>query len=176
MQGTYKSLWNARNWCCWTVVLEKTFECPLDSKEIKSVSSKGNQPWRTDAETEAPILRPPDAKSWLIAKDPDTGKHWRQEKGLTEDKMVGWHHQFTEHEFEQTLGDSEGQGNLVCCNSWGHRVEHYWAIEQQIKYRTICLIPGTILLKQNLAIQYKIITMTTWVEDCLSQRWPHSTV
>ena len=104
------------------MVLEKTLESPLDWKEIKPVNLKGNQSWlfigRTDAE--APILWPPDAKSWLIGKDPDAGKDWGQEeKQATEDEMVGWHHQFNRNELEQTLGDSEGQGSLVCCSPWG---------------------------------------------------------
>ena len=90
--------------------MERTLESPLESKDIKSVNAKGNQPWifigRTDAE--APILWPPDANSWLIRKDPDAGKDWGQEKGATEDEMVGWHHQFNERESEQTPGDSEG--------------------------------------------------------------------
>ena len=105
---------------CW-----KTLESPLDSKEIKSVNPKGNQPWifigRTDADAEAPILWLPDAKNGLIGKDPDAGKDWRQEeKGMTEDEMVGWHHWLLGHEFEETLGDSEGQGSLACCNPRGH--------------------------------------------------------
>ena len=120
----YKESWVLKNWCFWTVVLEKTFEIPLDSKEIKPVNPKGNQPWiligRTDAEVEAPILWPPDAKSLRFGKDPDAGKDWRQEeKRMTEDEMVGWHHWFNGHEFVQTLGDSEGRGNLVCCSPWG---------------------------------------------------------
>ena len=95
------------------MVLEKTLESPLDSKEIKLVNSKGNQSWmyigRTDAEAEAPILWPPDVKIWLIWKEPDAGKDWKQEeKGTTEDEMVEWHHQLNRHESEQTLGDSEG--------------------------------------------------------------------
>ena len=103
--------WAPKNWCFWTVVLKKTFESPLDSKEIKPVNPKGNQPWiligSTDAE--APVLWPPDAKSWLIGKDPDAGKDWRQEeRGMTEDEMVGWHNQLSGHEFEQSQGDSEG--------------------------------------------------------------------
>ena len=103
---------------------EKTLESPLDSKEIKLVNPKENQPWiftgRTDAEAEAPILWPSDAKSWFIRKDPDAGKYWGQgEKGVTEDKMVGWHHWHNGYEFEQTLGDSEEQRSLVCCSSWG---------------------------------------------------------
>ena len=101
----YKESWAAKNWCFWTVVLEKTLESPLDCKEIQPVHSKGNQSWifigRTDAEDETLILWPPDVKNWLIGKDPDAGKDWRQEeKGMTEDEMVGWHHQLNRSEFE----------------------------------------------------------------------------
>ena len=104
---------------------ENSWEC-LDCKEIQSVHLKGNQSWifigRTDPEAEAPILWPPDAKNWLTGKDPDAGKDWRQEeKGMTEDEMVGWQHWLNGHEFEQTLGDSEGQGDLVCCSPRGCR-------------------------------------------------------
>ena len=101
----YKESWVQKNWCFWTVVLEKTFESPLDCKEIQAVHPKGNQSWiftgRTDAEAETPILWQPDAKNQLIEKDPDAGKDWgQQEKGTTEDEMVGWHHQVNGHEFE----------------------------------------------------------------------------
>ena len=101
----YKKGWVPKNWCFWTVVLEKILGSPLDCKEIKVAQPKENQPWifmgRTDAEAETPILWPPDAKSWLIRKDPDAGKDWGQEeKGTTEDKMVGWHHRLNGHEFE----------------------------------------------------------------------------
>ena len=107
-------------------MLEKMLESPLNYKEIKPVNSKVNQSWiftgRTDAEAEALILWPPDAKSWLIWKDPDAGKDWRQkEKGTTEDEMVGWHHRLKGHEFEQALGEGEGQGNLVSCGPWGRK-------------------------------------------------------
>ena len=107
-------------------VLEKTFESPLDYKEIKPVNPKGNQSWiftgMTDAKAEAPILWPPDAKSWLIRKYSDAGKDWRQEeKGMTEDETVGWHHWLNGHEFEQAPGDGEGQGSLVCCSPWRHK-------------------------------------------------------
>ena len=120
----YKESWAPKNWYFSTVVLEKTLESPLDCKEIQPVHPKGNQSWvfigRTDAEAETPILWPPDAESWLIWKDPDAGKDWGQEeKGMTEDEMVGWHHQFNGLEFEQTLGDSEGQGSLAYCSPWG---------------------------------------------------------
>ena len=120
----YKESWVLKNWCFWTVVLEKSLESPLDCKEIKPVNTKGNQSWiligRTDAE--ASILWPPDVKKWLLGKDPDAGKDWRQEeKGMTEDEMVGWHHWLDGHEFEQARGDGDGQGSLSCCSPWGHK-------------------------------------------------------
>ena len=120
-----KEGWAPKNSCFWTVVLKKILESPLDSKGIKPVNPKGNQVWiftgRTDAEAEAPILWPPDCKSRFIEKDLDAGKDWGQEKRVTEDEMVGWHHQLNGHAFEQTLGDSEGQGSLACCSPWGHK-------------------------------------------------------
>ena len=121
----YKESWALKNWCFLTVVLEKTLESLLDCKEIKTVNPKGNQPWifirRTDAEAEAPILWPPDEKNWLIWKDPDAGKDWKQEeKGKTEDEMVGWHHQLDGHEFEYSP-EVDGQGSLVCCCPWSHK-------------------------------------------------------
>ena len=119
-----KKGWVLKNWCFWTVVLEKTLESSLNYKEIQPVHPKGNQSWvfilRTDAEAEAPILWPPDAKNGLIGKDPDAGKDWRQEEqGTTEDEMVGWHHRLNGHEFEQVLGVGDRQGSLVCCSPWG---------------------------------------------------------
>ena len=122
----HKEGWAPKNWCFWTVVLEKTLESPLDSKEIKLVSPKGNQSWifigRADAETEVPIIWPPDVKSQFIRKDPDAGRDWRQEeKEMTEDEMVGWHHWLNGHEFEQTPRDGEGQGSLACCSAWGRK-------------------------------------------------------
>ena len=115
-----------KNWCFWTMVLEKTLGSPLDSKEIKLVHPKGKKPWiligQTDAEAEAPTLWPPDVKSWLIGKDPDAEKDWGQkEKRVTEDEMVGWHHQFNGHELGQTPRDGEGQVSLACCSPWGHK-------------------------------------------------------
>ena len=122
----HKKGWVPKNCCFQTVVLEKTLESPLDCKEIKPVKPKGNQPWifigRTDAEAEAPILYPPDVKSWLTGKNPDARKDWEQEeKGTTEDEMVGWHYRLNGHEFEQAPGDSEGQGSLVFCSAWGRK-------------------------------------------------------
>ena len=122
-----------KNWCFWTVVLYKTLESPLDCKDIQPVHPKEDQSWvfiaRTDVEAETPILWPPDAKSWLIGKDPDSGKDWGQEKRATEDEMVGWHHQLDGHEFGWTLGVGDGQGGLVCCTSWSCRVRHNWVTE-----------------------------------------------
>ena len=120
----HKEGWERKNWCFRIVVLEKTPANPLDSKEIKLVNPKGNQSWiftgRTDAEAEALVLWLPDMKSWLTGKDPDAGKDWgREEKGATEEEMVGWHHWLNGHEFEQTLGDSDGQGSLACCSPCG---------------------------------------------------------
>ena len=121
----YKESWAQKNWCFWTVVLEKTLESPLDCKEIQPVHPKGDQSWvftgRTDFEAETPILWPPDAQTWLIWKDPDAGKDWgREEKGMTGNEMVGWHQRLNGHEFGLTPGVGDGQGGLVCCGSWGH--------------------------------------------------------
>ena len=146
-----KEGWVPKNWCFLTVMQEKTLESPLDSKEIKSVNPKGNQPWiligRTDTEAEAPILWPPDVKSWFIGKDPNAGKDWEQEeKGMTEDEMVGWHYQLDGHEFEQILGDKEGQGSLACCSSWGsQRVRRNWATEQQLLCGAILCVTGCLV-------------------------------
>ena len=109
--------------------------------EIQPVHPKGNQSWifigRTDAEAETSILWPPDAKNWLVGKYPDAGKDWRQEKGTTEDGMVGWHHQLNGHGFEWTAGDDEGQGKLMCCSPWGCRVRHDLVNEQQQLWKFI---------------------------------------
>ena len=122
----HKESWTPKNWCFWTVVLEKTLESPLNCKEIQPVHPKGDQSWifigRTGAEAETPILWPPDAKNWLIGKDPDAGKAWRwEEKGTTEEEMVGWYLWLNGHEFEQTPGNSEGQGTLAYFSTWGHK-------------------------------------------------------
>ena len=115
--------WAPKNWCFWTVVLEKTLEIPLDCKEIHPVHSEGDQSWvffgRTDAKVETPILWPLHAKSWLIGKDSDAGREWGQEeKGTTEDEMAGLHHQLDAYEFGWTPGVGDRQGGLACCDSW----------------------------------------------------------
>ena len=132
----HKEGWVPKNWCFWTMVLEKTLEGPLDSKDIKLINPKVSQPWifirKTDVEFEAPILWPPDVKSQLTGKDPDAGKDWRQEeKGATEDEMIEWHRWLNGHEFEQTLGDTKGLGSLGMPQSMGsQRVRHDLATEQ----------------------------------------------
>ena len=121
--------WVLKNWCFWTVVLEKTLESPLDYREVQPVHPKGDQSWvfigRADAEAESPILWLPHGKSWLLGKDPDAGRDWGQEeKGTTENEMSGWHHWLDERESEWTPGAGDGQGGLACCDLWGHRVRH----------------------------------------------------
>ena len=123
---TINESWASKNCCFLNAVLEKTLESLLDCKEIKSVNPKGNQPWifigRTDTEAKAPILWPPDVKSWFIGKDPDAGNDWRQkEKGSTEDEMVRYHHWLNGHESEWTPGVGDGQGGLACCSPWGRK-------------------------------------------------------
>ena len=125
-----------KNWCFLTVVLRNTLESPFYCKEIKPVNPKGNQSWiligRTDTEAEPPILWPPDAKNWLIGKDSDSGKDWRQEeKGMTEGQMVGWHHRLDGHEFEQVLGGGDGQGNLACSSPWSCKE---WDMTEQLNW------------------------------------------
>ena len=122
----HEESWALKNSCFWTVVLEKTLESSLDCKEIQPVHPEGDQSWvftgRTDAEAEATIFWPPNAKNWLTGKDPEARKDWREkEKRMTEDKMVGWHHWLDGHEFERTSGVGDGQGGLVCWNPWGRK-------------------------------------------------------
>ena len=124
--GPKRNGWALKNWCFWIMVFGISLESPLDCKEIQQVHPKGNQSWiyigRTDTKAEAPIFWLPYVKSQLIGKDSDSGKDWGQEeKGATEDEMVGWHHRPNGAVFEQTPEDSEGQGSLVCWSSWGRK-------------------------------------------------------
>ena len=142
-----------KNWCFWTMVLEKTLQSPLDCKEIKPVHPKGNQSWifigKTDTEAETPVLWPPNVKNWRTGKDPDVGKDWKQEeKGPKEDEMVGWHHQLDGQEFEQVPGIVDGQGSLVCYSPWGHKEldmtewMNWTALKNNHNCRNKCLASG----------------------------------
>ena len=150
-QLDHKEGWAPKNWCFQIAVLEKTLECFLDGK-ITPVNPKENQSWmfigRTDTEAETPILRPPDAKSWLIWKDSEVGKDRRQEKGMTEDEMAGWHHQLHRHEFKWIPGVDDGQGGLVCCSPWAckesHKIEWLnWNDIQKAVIKMVKLVTGT---------------------------------
>ena len=147
----YKESWGPKNSCFWTVVLQKTLETPLNSKEIKPVNPKGNQSWiftgRTDVEAEAPnTFWPPDVKNWLILKDPDAGKDWRQEKRTTEGEMVGWHHWLYGHEFEQAPGVGDGQGSLECCSPWSRKELD---MTEQLNWTELNWVPFEIFFPQK---------------------------
>ena len=151
-----------KNWCFWTVVLEKTLESPLDCKEIQPVHSEGDQPWdffgRTDANVETPTLWRPHAKSWLIGKDFDTERDWGQEeKGTTGDEMAGWHHQLDEREFERTLEVVDGQGCLACCNSWGCKESDSieWLKLTDLGKKN-CLIDAQLILATTMLYTYTV--------------------
>ena len=136
--------WALKNWCFWTVVLEKTLESPLGCKEIQPAHSKGDRSWmffgRTDAKAETPILWPSHAKSWLIGKDSGAGRDWGQEeKGTTEDEMAGWHHWLDGHEFGWTLGVGDGQGGLAWCNSWGCKESD---ITEELNWTEVLILLG----------------------------------
>ena len=161
----HKESWAPKNWCFWTVVLEKTLESPLDCKEIQPVNPKRNQSWifigRTDVEAETPILWPRDVKNWLTGKDPDAGKDWRQEeKGMTEDEMVRCHHWLNGHKFEQTLEDSERQGSLACCSPWDHKESDiiWWP-------KTIRIIILKLFMVVNKRKQFKCPS-DEWINVC----------
>ena len=158
----YKKCWVPKNWCFWTVVLEKTLQSPLECKEIQPVHPKGHQSWvfirRIGAKAEAPVLWSPDANSQLIGKELNAGKDWGQEeKWVTEDEIVGSHHRLNGHEFEQIQGDSEGQGSLACCNSMGlQRIRHDLATEQQEQELTLPRGIFTVLGLQKDRIVFRI--------------------
>ena len=166
----YKEGWALKNWCFWTAVLEKTLESPSDCKEIQPVQPKGDQSWvffgGTDVEAEALILWPPDAKSWLIWKDPDAGKDWGQEeKGMTEGEMVGWHHWLDGHGFGWTLGVGDGQGGLACCCSWGCKE---WDTTEQLNW--------TELNRVNEFINWQLFKSWLKQENYLTYNWGNHSV
>ena len=163
---TYKESWAQKNWCFWTVVLEKTLESPLDCKEIQPVHPKGDQFWvftgRTDVEAETPILWPPNAKSWLIWKDPDSGKDWvQEEKGTTEDEMVGWHHWLDGHGFGWTQGVGDGQGGLACCDSWGRKESD---TTERLNWSIRRLVVNTILIFYERVLRYCLKLIWEYLE------------
>ena len=151
----YKESWAPKNWCFWTVVLEKTLESPLDCKGIQPVHPKGDQSWvftgRTDAEAETPVLWPPHAKSWLIGKDSDAWRDWGQEeKGTTEDEMAGWNHGLDGHGFGWTPGVGDGQGGLKCWGSWGPKESD---MTEQVNWTD--MLPSSLQCGCNSLIHYQ---------------------
>ena len=159
----HKESWAPKYWCFWTVVLEKTPESPLECKDIKPVNPKGNQSWtfigKTDTEVEAPILWPPDVKNWLIGKNPDAGKDWGQEeKGMTEDEMVGWHHWLDGHEFEQAPGVDDGQGSLACFSPWSRKELD---TTEQLNWIFHCVYVTPLFLKKKILLE----PLATWCEE-----------
>ena len=182
----YKESWAQKNWCFWTVVLEKTPESPFDCKEIQPVHPKGDQSWvfigRTDGEAETPILWPPDAKSWLNGKDPDAGKDWGQEwKVMTEDEMVGWHHQLNGRGFGWTPGVGDGQGSLACCGSWGHKesdtterldwTELNYVLSCPVASQAVCHMLFSLFSRFSCILLY-VISWTVTHEAPLSMEFP----
>ena len=164
----HKESWTSKNWCFWVVVL-KTLESPLDCKEIQPVISKENQSstFIRSIDAEAPILWPADSKSWLIRKDPDAGKDWRQEEtGRTEDEMVGWHHRLNEHEFEQAPGNGEGQGSLACCSPWGCKESDTTERLNNNTYVWVCVCFIYIILTH-------VYTYSTHSEQDTEASWPN---
>ena len=176
-------------------MLEKTLESPLDSKEIQPVHPKGNQSWifigRTDAEAETPILWPPVVKNWLTGKDPDAGNNWRQKKGMTEDEMVGWHHQLDGHELEQAPGVGDGQGSLVCCNSWGCKesdtterlnwtsvcqvslsITNWWSLTKLMSIESVMPSNDLILCHPLFLLPPIFPNIRVFSESALCIRWP----
>ena len=158
--------WAPKNWCFWTRVLEKTLESPLDCKEIQPVHSEVDQPWdfigRNEAKAETPVLWPPHVKSWLTGNDSDAGREWGQEKGTTEDEMAGWHHWLDGRESGWTPGVGDGQGGLVCCDSWGCRVGHDWATELNWMFiESVMLSNHVILCHLELAVQNWVFIFKT---------------
>ena len=170
--------WAPKNWCFWTVVLEKTLENPLDCKEIQPVHPKGDESWvfigRTDVEAETPILWPPHKKNWLTGKDPDAGRDWGQEeKGVTENEMARWHHRLDGHEFGWTLGIGDGQGGLACWDSWG-RKESDTTERLNWKMKTTCVVVCLPTVVFNSYFLKSTHTKIIWKWDIKSHPHPHT--
>ena len=171
----YKESWVLKNWCFWMMVLEKTLESPLDCKEIQPVHSEGDQPWdffeKNDAKAETPVLWPPHAKTWLIGKDSDAGRHWGQEeKGTTEDEMAGWHHGLDGCESEWPPGDGDGQGGLACCDSWGRKESDTterlnWT---ELKWTDTLIHKARELFSYKIILLYKNLPLQSYLISCYS--------
>ena len=172
----HKESWAQKNWCFWTVVLEKTLESPLDCKEIQPVHAKGDQSWvfigRADVEVETPIVWPPHAESWLIWKDPDAGKDWGQEeKGTTEDEMVGWHHRHNGLGFGWTLGVGDGQGSLACCGSWSRKESDTTEWLSWIELNPMSEAESAVLEGRNVALSQTVGMVIVPVWWTLKTQW-----
>ena len=156
--------------------------CPLDCKKIQPVHPKGNLSWifigRSDSETETPILWPPNVKSWLIRKDPDARKAWwQEEKGMTEDEVVGWHHWFSGHEFEKTLGVGDGQGGLACCGPWGHKVSDLteglnWLTPKSTKPACLIFVSDNMIKIENAEWHQAWVRVSAGPKDMILQLVP----
>ena len=178
--------WALKNWCFWTVVLEKTLESPLDCREIQPVHSEGDQPWdffgRNDAKAETPVLWPSQEKSWLTGKDSDAGRDWgQQEKGMTEHEMAGWHHWLDGRESEWTPGVGDGQGGLACCYSWGRKesdtterlnwTELNWPLSKSMGFKSRNVEYLFICLSHFVSL---IIVIDFWVQVFYFLSWIYS--
>ena len=190
---TIKKAGSKKNWCFWTVVLEKTLESSLDCKEIQPLHPKGDQSLvftgRTDVEAKTPIFWPPNAKSWLIWKDLDARRDWGQEeKGMTEDEMAGWHHLLNGQESGKTPGVGDGQGGLVCCSSWGCKESDMtewltelnlmtilspllWSTAQKLKlfskyYFSLTMHPRALLKMYKINVSMLFPCLRTWYPFC----------
>ena len=167
----YKESWVPKNWCFWTVVLEKTLESPSDCKEIQPVHSKGDRPWvffgRNDAKAETPVLWPPYEKSCLIWKESDAGRDWGQEeKGTTEDEMAGWHHRLDGRQFEWTPGVGDGQGGLACCMGVGARGRKESDTTEQLNWTELGYITDYPCNSNTKCVINLFCACDFWVERC----------
>ena len=169
----HEESWALKYWWFWTVVLDKTLESPLNCKEIQPVHPKGDQSWifigRTDAEAEALILWPLDVKNWFIGKDPDAGKDWMcEDKGMTEDERVGWHHRLNGHEFEQAPGVGDGQGSLVCCSPWGRKESD---MTEKLNWTDISITEKKKWLYIVAHLSWKLTEEKRWCYPSFTRNW-----
>ena len=167
----YEKSWAPKNWCFWTVLLEKTLDSPLDCKEIQPVHPKANQSWifigRTDVEAETQILWPPDVKKGLTWKDPDAGKDWWwEEKGTTENEIVGWHHRLNGHEFKSTPGVGDEQGGLVFCSPWGFKET---GMTERLNWLTVWFSPEGKILSRLCYMEQRDLSKSRGFTLCMTR-------